>query len=983
MGDLHGTRRRQRWPGLKARGGLCALLLGLVALGQSPRITAQAPTTPTFENVTLILGGYQTFARATGTGEQSVVALAELLRDGEVLARDRQRSSPAGDLELAFVSTGPRARRPIAIRPGDRVSLSPEPEPPHRNGTRNQGHERPAATWTAGTIEAIVDADGVLSGVAPPGQRVTITAANAEGGFASARTSADELGAWSVELAEELAVGPGTTGTALYVEDGVVHQRNWAWRSVRVRVGDPVIEVVDRAGARLGVEIQRHGGGTPEQPVRDFTAVGQGSAVVWRGGGEKTRLVAYDDAGAPVTPLPCDIVSVFEIAESRDLIATSETRPDGDVTVVRIDEALVVVDPQRSVVTGRSAYAQAPLHISAGGETTVVEPDDDGTWSAVFSDPTTLHPDTAVLVEDRSAGWALVAHARAFLGIDPLVAAVHGRGVAEDPVGLRVLRPSSGPGPSPDPDAALEEIAATTGTVNADGLWRLVALDATGSPIPLTPDTHLELDILGQTLTVPAPPLVARARASRDLVLGEAPPESVVTIEVGAAAGEEGVREQLVVDATGTWRAELEGRVDLVPGSPVRVRVWPPGGLPAELTFPVFRASVQSHGDRVRIEGWPGLASTVRMERGGKLVATAACTVERTRCDALLQALDGGEPPRPVEGDEFLIYPEREAAVTLPMVKLAAHIDLSGADVVGASPPQEPVEITFRHDEGRATPLEARVGADDNGVFDYELAASQWDLVTPGLVADVYHPRPGGHRLFATGVMESVRAWVGEARVSGVAEPGTTVAASLHVAVADAEEGVGAGSGSPATLGHVLASVADGSWGGEIQAEGDSPGPVIATGTATADGLARFDLTLADAAGRPVRAEPGATLWVTHARRSLRIPIEPLAAWAVDENGAITGAAAPERRLRAIHAWPREDAELSTPEDGEDLEYLHEPASSDLAGTWHVPAPREGRERPARSTIAVEQDDGVELRRAVDARGAPGVLWLPTGLTGR
>jgi hypothetical protein len=927
---------RRRTP---VRTWLAALLLvALFAVdgGAEPaasRLVAQEPPAPAFENVTLVVGGYQAFARFAGARE-SVMVLAELRRDGTLLARDQQQSSPAGDLEFAFASTGPRARHPVVLRPGDQLRLSPMDEDP--SGTQAGAMPTaPSETWTAGPIEAAVGADGTIVGQAPPGQRVTITAANAEGSFGAGSAVADEQGRWAVDLGERLAVGPGTTGTALYVADGVVQQSSWAWRGLTVRVGDPVIEVVDRSGATLEVAILRAPEGDPRAaPV----VIAQGEAVVWRGGGQATELVARDSEGRVVAPIQGDTVRVRTPASAGSTAGTAmqddprdTTAPPTTLTVEAID---VEVDAQQGRVSGE-AVAPAMLHVTAGGKTLPVEVDPATSWVADFRALTPIRPDTAVRIENRATGWSLVAYPRAFTAVGAIEAEAWGRGAAGEEVQLTAFGTFA-----PD-DLGIRPLAYEhRGRIAVDGTWHLALHDARGQPIPLGADTRLQLEAR-RRLTVAAPPVIARTRASRDLVLGQAPPDSVVTIEVDAdpASSRAGVREQLVVDASGSWRADFEGRADLVPGTPISVRVWPPGGLPAELRFPSFRANVQSGGDRVRIEGWPGLRSTVRMERGGKAVAVAECTVVRTTCDALLQALDGGPAPRPSEGDEVLIYPEREAAVTLPVVKLAAHIDLSGADVVGASPPQEPVEITFRHDEGRPTPLEARIGADDNGVFDYELAASQWDLVTPGLVADVYHPRPGGHRLFASGVMESVRAWPGSPRVSGVVEPGTRVSASLHAPAAPSADG------APAV------------------------GRSIATGAATGDGLARFELALRDGDGRAVAAQAGTTVVVTHARRTLLLPIQHLAAWRTGPSGAVAGAAPPQQPLRAIH---REGDPA-----GDNI--LHLEGRSDLAGTFAFPAPPASLSRRHVIEVALELGGGGELRRSVARGDAPAPLWLPVG----
>ncbi len=930
----------------------CAFLLVAAHVLSSAAPAAGQPTAAAaFENVTIVIGGYQAYARFTGGEERggeldgpSAMIEAELWRNDERIARDRQVAGPAGDVSLSFRTTGAGPRAPVPIREGDAVRmLTVHPE--------REEAEAPdsATTWTAGRISARIEQDGTVRGTAPAGRRVNVTGADTVGGFGGGSTTADEDGRWSVTLGGRLVPGPGMTGTALYQEDGVVHQAGWAWSRTDVRVGSSVVELVERAGIAVIVE-QR-----PSEALHG-PAIGRGEAVVWRGGGERTALLLRDAQGRPSPVRPGDRLTVIRppLDAFDRAIAGSES---GDApSMVEIEATSVGVDIQTQEVTG-TVRAAARLRVRALGRDVLVDAEPGEPWRASFRDFGRLAVDTAVTVDRPDATWSITARPRSFGVLDARDAAFAGRGTAGDHVSLRLVEPLGDENPASAP------IAPVDGYVGPDGEFRLDLWDPEGNPVPLDTDSRLGLTLAGHAIEVPAPPVRARARASRNRVRGEAAPHSVVTVIVDPRDGDVGAVEQRIVGSDGTWMVELDGRVDLVPGRRVRVRVWPPAGLPAELNFPVFRVSAQSDGDRVRLEGWPDLSGETWLERNGRVIARGFCRVVRESCDAVWVSVDGAATGaqgdvgasmlRPTEGDELRVYPDQEAAVTLGLVKFAAHIDLSGADVVGASPPQEPVEITFRHDDGGPIPLEARVGADDNGVFDYELAASQWDLVTPGLIADVYHPRPGGHRLFATGVMEDVRAWPGSGRVTGVAEPGTRIVASLHAF-------------APVSV--PLPS--------EPMSTASMIGPAVARGEALADGLARFDIRMRDARGKDVAAEPGATLVVTHARRTLVVPITHIAAWPNNGAGDLAGATAPQHVVRAIHT-------MSLAGDEVEAEIVRSEGESDLAGTFVLAAPLLNPVLRATLELSVLLPGGGQLRRSIDARSRPGVLWLPHGAVGR
>jgi hypothetical protein len=228
----------------------------------------------------------------------------------------------------------------------------------------------------------------------------------------------------------------------------------------------------------------------------------------------------------------------------------------------------------------------------------------------------------------------------------------------------------------------------------------------------------------------------------------------------------------------GAWSVDFAGEVDLRPGTPVTVEAIQPSGYHTLFTVPVFRVSAQIAADRVVIEGPPGLQATVEVERGGATIGSGACRVTIDACDALLADAEG-RPVFTVQGDTVLAFPSEGTTAVLDLPRLTAHIDPTGRDVVGEAPVGVPISIAFDRDRGLTTPGNAATATDANGVYDYELGTSEWELLAPGVAANVYATLPERHRVFARAVLEVVRATPGMARVTGLAEPGTIVTATL------------------------------------------------------------------------------------------------------------------------------------------------------------------------------------------------------------
>ncbi len=802
----------------------------------APERTVSAATLDSaFEDPILLVGGYQVFATLTDTGGSPgpgrVVRAS--LRDahGDRLATASAVTDAFGAIEFDFTTQGHSLRQPVTLRAGHVIEL------------RSLGADGAAAPEASARIEVLplsarpdVDSDEV-TGTAPPGVRVQVTASVPGGSFASVTADSTPDGKWTAELGDSIDLVAGAGGAAFFEADGVFYQTEWAARRVEGAIGSGSVSVKTWAGDVVHADLYNSGG------VR----VAAGDAVAWSGGSESTPVALRDGAGnlVPLTP-----GARLEIRYG-----------DGD----RFEETLPPLSIEVDTVADRVEIITAPgaeLRATLAGMTATATAGADGKASLEFG-AIGVDLDLTTAVDIQVVGSTL-ATTRAFVpaieDIDPLVVGVKGRGVAGDAVALTV-------------ELADREVRATAdGRIASDGRFVLIPRDDDGRQIALG-DSEIgavQLMLDGRAIDLPIDPLLASAQASRDTVEGSGEPGQSVSVEAG------GVRLEAIADADGRWKADFTDQVDLRPGLPVTVARGESEGIPTHLTFPVFRATAQLNSGRVRIEGHPGLDATIELARDGETIAAGRCTVERSRCEAHLEAEDGDEVRIAAE-DVVSVYPDEGSSASLDIVALTAHIDLSGFDVTGASPPEESVAIAFKNDQGIATPLDTSINSDATGVYDYELSSGQYDLLVPGLSAEVTYDMADGNRVMAVGVVEVLRVDVGAGgAVTGLAEPGSIV--SLRMEPGGSGEDVSA-----------IRSLA--------RASGD---PLVATSIAGPDGGFRFDLP-SRGDGLPAIL-PGDQLELNHARGTITLDVPSIGAWRATVGGAVAGLVSPsDTVVRVLH----------------------------------------------------------------------------------
>jgi len=916
---------------------LAALAWLVLAARPTPPLGAQPGG---FHDLAVLVGGYQVFGQIAvgGEGRPPVVIATLWAADGATIrSRARVESVAGGSFEVAFATAGAAPRRPIRIHPGDRVTLAVQ-------GTDEGGLAIPDLTLPVRPLAAIADPQvDAVSGFAPPGAALSVAAHTAGGERASLAAQADGSGRWSADFAGRLDIEAGTHGTALYFErDGTVYQAAWAVPAfsvavgassfaVRVRGGDVIRAVLtDRDGRVRGGAVVPAWTGTPE--------------VRWR-----------DSAGETVSMLPGDRLTVaFEPTGHPDL-------PDLPPMALALPPLSVRVDVDEDRVTGRTEPGRT-VRLSLGDATGAVFEaiaDARGDWRVDFAGTRDLTRETRVSVTRADEpNVHLQAYAASIATVDPFVASLTGRGSAGTPARM-VVR-----------DAAGRVRGEAAGRVDADGSFVLAALDeeaggstevpgrsgeaggagsakAIGSrrkarseadgaaesvaPLPLAAGDRLEVTLGGWAQTIPHFPLDVRPDLGRDEVEGTGQPGARVTLTVDGAAPR-----STDVDASGRWRLDLGEAADVRSGSAIDLWIDSPDGYRTAWAFNAFRASAQTNGDRVRIEGHPGLAARVELEREGHVVGTGACVVARAACTAILADIRGA-PVRLAADDAVIVFPEGGSTATIDVFPLSAHIDPSGSDVVGLAPPNREVRIVFRHDQGAPVPFDTVIGTDEVGVYDHELSLSERGLMTPGLVADVFYRLPSGHQLWARGLLEVLDVTPGDAVLVGLAEPGAEILA--HLVTIDGEHGCAA--------------------------------PARATGEATAAGDGAFQVTLRDAAGQPVAPVTGTSVCWSF-RRGPRmvgraVQVDPLAAWRLDAAGELVGVAPPGSSVQAYHHLR---ASPGTPA------FTVVAGSADADGVFVLPPPAVDRSGVQAIDIVRQVGEGDRLRRRLDLGAAAGRAYL-------
>ncbi len=900
--------RWTRWLLASCLASLVGFSMGGLRPAKSSMVSARpaAPAEIAFENMTVLVGSYELSAQLQSDDEVAGSQIHASLEspDGRVRARTAALAGADGSLELRFESRGLRRFEPRRIAPGDRIRFrSPD------------GPSGAEASLTVPVLTAEIEvATGRLSGRAPAGAPVYLTAFDAAGGFLRESVTASEEGRYQLEMAGRLDLGPGAHGSALILDGSTAFQASWARAAAELEFGS----------AELGLRLR------PGERVR--------ARLLDARGGELARAEAYDRAGRPRAvlrdpdgqPVPLMPGSRLEI----DFDAGDPAWfPAREPLRVDLPAFLAELDLAGDRLAGRTDPGQR-LIIDGASQRVELQADDRyGFFQGALPD---FDPSLGLRIEfpDRPGLRATLR--------PPALAARHAR--------LAIVEATGSPGARAElsvEDAAGNTKGRVAGRIGADGRSSLSLREAPGPDgsrpaLSLEAGDHLHLAVesfdaerawtVWRRSSLSHRPLEARVDSGADRLTGHAAPFEMLRVRLIRPGIEGSTR----ADAQGRWSMDFRDRFDLRAGerATIEAEAAETGSL-RHLEARAFRALPQANGERLRIEGQPGQSFGAEVERGGRIVARGGCQIQTgaSDCQSLLHAASGA-PLWLDGGDLVVVSAEGEGTAAIDLVPMSAHIDRSGRDVVGVAPVEDQVEIRFFNDQGAGLPLDTGAGTDENGVYDHELAASEWDQLVPGLMAEVSYARSRGHRQLALGLIEQLRYTRGVDEVSILAEPGQAVTLSLEVACPMPEvEGC-----EPQLL---------------QRSSGSIPG----------DGR----LTLPLAAARP-DARQDRFLRLEHSRGEIRLPLRELAAWTLDGSPALQGVAPPFADLRAFY-------------------YLHPDAESDwlavegragFDGLFQLPEPPLSPSDIAGIELRLYAEGGGEQALRVDPAQRPMRILLPS-----
>ena len=745
---------------------LAALLGSTLAVGASAQAqithtsatsatSATSPTTPTtspFEDVSVLVNGYEVFASLPVADDAPRPTIrASLESAGSLkLAATSSTAGPDGSAALAFISSGLAApHRPVLMQPGERLlleAIAPGAASPYGSTTL----EIPMLT------AELEPSTGRLAGHAPPGTSLGITARRTDGTpVAPQKTIARADGTWLLEMGALLNLEPGARGIVYFRDGKVTWQRAWAFGGLVAQIGGDSVTAYSVPGDVLKATVLGEG-----QP-KAGTALATSETVAWDG----TALLVLRDAAGNPYPLPGGTtLSVARRAGAPFMLATSATE--------------ATFDPLADTVTGQTqAGSQIVAELSEPSQSRSLRRDaiagPDGTFALALLGEYDITAETRLILNwPATPGLSLTAYPPRVTSRDPLVSVITGQGTAGEVVMATMDSSKIGP-------------VAGTARVDSNGRFRL-ALRPPGGAADAPPawpgDSAVNVTLGGEPLTPLASPAPLRveASASSDTVssIGDAGNDGQqVTVTIGDES-------RTVAVASGSWQLETGDWADLQPGTEVSLRLVDTDGVETALDFPVLRVSAQAETDRVRVEGPPGLATDIEHNADGRDTVTSACVVVRTSCTVSL-ADKQGKPVVLQPGDTIAMYPAFGDSADLEVKKMTAHIDPGGNDVVGEGPPHEPVRVEFSNPEGVGIPQGGGLGTDAQGVYDFELRSSENGLMLPGLAADVFQLRPNRHQIWARGVLEQLRLAAASAEVRGLVEPMTKVVAWLNAAGAN------------------------------------------------------------------------------------------------------------------------------------------------------------------------------------------------------
>ncbi|MBK7781252.1 MAG: hypothetical protein IPJ58_10895 [Ardenticatenia bacterium] len=568
----------------------------------------------------------------------------------------------------------------------------------------------------------------------------------------------------------------------------------------------------------------------------------RGARTLARGGGSGAFFGIFgfnllSAAGDPVPLQPGDRVKLNFVGLS-----------SYDYPVPQLDAQ---ADAATDTVSGQ-APAGAEVQVSAGaggGAVTLrVVADAAGRYQASFAGQVDLAPGSSGQVQlvqrqpgltvTLSRGWALT-RVEALLG----AATVSGVTAPDAPV-ILILR---GAGGTEKGRAAVA--AAAAGGFTAD------LADPLNRPALILPGDRLSFKRGAESFELTIPTLTAELDIGQDRVSGQAPAGATLAVSARVLFNTQTLA--ATVDGAGRYLADFRGRLDIVGGSRVDVLYSYPEGHRVRLVEAA--SSIRVWPELGRVDGSvPGGTelTVVALDALGLPVASASGASSVLGRYDLTLTTPKGELHLPRAGETIeLRFEGLKRSMTVP--PLGIDWDTATETVSGETTPDGTVTVVAQPPEGQGNGAVTRAVTVPASAF-YQAAFSPDANLRAGSRLQVTYTYPNGNRARIDRAIPWLNVMVGGDAVDGLALPRAAVQANL--------ERAGAAVGQART-------------------------------TAAVD--QRFNLRLADEAGRPAILAAGQSLSLRFGR-SLAVPVGPLSArleQAADKSWSLAGTGPLSRTL--------------------------------------------------------------------------------------
>jgi len=735
-------------------------------------------------------GVWGTVTHATGAGDRftarwdvltAVVTLGTPAVDGRatlggaVRATLRAGDGTEADSGPAITVTGrpdyrlslARGDQPHAVAAGDVVSVRQD--------------DRVLLAGPVPRLTARVDelADTV-SGLAPPGAALVVSAA-AISGTVEAATTADAQGRYAVGFAGRVDLGRGVAVHTRYAPGRLAFRARGVPEHVTATLYSASLVGTALPGAWVTANLSRRDGAADRRA--------SGGAIAGADGVFRMTLVS-PGGGGPLPAQPGDrILVAFDVEGDPHTLVLPGLVATADAATDEVAGIALPLAPVEVAIAGRP---QTAVRTRAGGG---------GAFLVDFTGRFDIEPGTAGTAVTELASRDTVALEWAVPQVDMLLgdATVSGFGPRGRAVRLELAR-------------AGRAIASAEGAVaDADPArkpnWSLALRDAAGEAVAAQGGDGLAVRIGEWSLDLDVPVVTVEANTAADFVLGRAPAGRPVRVRVSRVGG--GEEREVRAGADGRYSLGLAGRWDLRANDAVSATVALDGGHTATAVMRVPGLMVDL--DTSVVVGYAGPFAVVQAtlsdrlgasRAGGTATADAAGRFE-------LQLHDGrGQAVPPVEGDTLeIVYGANRVAMPIP--RLTVTVDPLADTVSGEATPGGEVTVSATTALGGARSQGTRLAVPrPDGGYDVGFAG---DLdVAAGTRLQVSFRTPDGHVATRDRRLPIVHVQRGGNLVSGYVGAGAAVSVSL-------------GAGGRAAAWAAATARADGAFDAFLAAQGGAP----------------------------------------------------------------------------------------------------------------------------------------------------------------